>query len=71
MHKTILCYFLIYRKSGESKNPQAVTTNKAIIKLSLQCSVSDSKKSKFIKKQKTEGSLSMIGEFHILVPLVI
>ena len=52
MHKTILCYFLIYRKSGESKNPQAVTTNKAIIKLSLQCSVSDSKKSKFIKKQK-------------------
>ena len=55
MHKTILCYFLIYRKSGESKNPQAVTTNKAIIKLSLQCSVSDSKKSNLLKNKKQRG----------------
>ena len=46
----MLTYCLKYRKNTKSKNPNAVNIKNERIMLLSKCAVSDSKKSKFIKK---------------------
>ena len=53
----MLSYCLKCKKNTESKNPKAVKTKtKRIMPLS-KCAVCESKKSKFINKQKASGLL--------------
>ena len=47
----MLSYYLKCRKNTESKNPNCVKNGR--IMLLSKCSVCDSKKPKFIKKQET------------------
>ena len=49
------------RKNTESKNPKAAKTTNGRIMLLSKCTVSDSKKSKFIKEQEASGLLSSLG----------
>ena len=49
------------RKNTESKNPKAAKTKNGRIMLLSKCTVSDSKKSKFIKEQEASGLLSSLG----------
>ena len=56
--KTMLSYCLKYRKNTESKNEKVKKTKKGRIMILLTCTVNDSKKSKFIKKQEPNGLLS-------------
>ena len=54
-------YCLKCRKKTESKNPKAAKTKNGRIMLLSKCTVSDSKKSKFIKEQEASGLLSSLG----------
>ena len=54
-------YCLKCRKNTESKNPKAAKTKNGRIMLLSKCTVSDSKKSKFIKEQEASGLLSSLG----------
>ena len=49
------------RKNTESKNPKVSRTKYGRIMLLLKYAVCDSKKSKFIKRQKASGLLSSLG----------
>ena len=62
----MLSYCLKCRKSAENKNPKVVETKDGRIMLLLKWEVCDSKKSGFIKEQKTNGSLNSLG---IKIPL--
>ena len=53
----MLSYHLKCRKNTESKNPKVLRTINGRIMLSSMCLVSNSKKSKFLKKQK-------LGDYH-------
>ena len=57
----MLLYCLKCRKNKESKNPKVVRTKNGRIILLWKYVMSDSKKSKFIKKQQTSGLLSSSG----------
>ena len=48
-------YCLKYRKNTGSKNPKARRTRNKRMMLLSKCSVCNSKKSKFIRKQKAKG----------------
>ena len=51
----MLSYCLKCRKNTESKNPKVARTKNRRIMLLSNCSVCDSKKSKFIKQQEVSG----------------
>ena len=51
----MLSYCLKCRKNTESKNQKVEKTKNGRIMLLLKCTVNDSKKSKFIKKQEPSG----------------
>ena len=53
----MLSYCLKCRKNPESKNPKVAKTNKGKLIILSKCSVCDSKKSRYIKKQETRGLL--------------
>ena len=48
-------YCLKCRKNTESKNPRVLKTKYRTILLLSKCAVCDSKKSKYIKQQRTSG----------------
>ena len=54
----MLLYCMKCRKIQEVKNPNVIKTKNGRIMLLSKCAVCDSKKSKFIKKQETNGLLS-------------
>ena len=54
----MLSYCLKCRKNTESKNQKVEKTKNGRIMLLIKCTVNDSKKSKFIKKQEPSGLLS-------------
>ena len=54
----MLLYFLKCRKNTESKNPKVVRTKNGRIMILSKCSVCNSKKSKFHKKQEAKGLIS-------------
>ena len=53
----MLSYCLKCRKNPESKNLKVAKTNKGKLIILSKCSVCDSKKSRYIKKQETRGLL--------------
>ena len=53
-------YCLKCRKNTESKNPKVVKTKNGRIMLLTKCAVCDSKKSKFIKEQRTSVLVSSL-----------
>ena len=57
----MLSYSLKCRKNTESKNPKVVRTKNGRIMLLSKCSLSNSKKSKFLKEQEARGLLSSLG----------
>ena len=57
----MLSYCLKYRKNTESKNPKIARSKNGRIMLLSKCTVCDSKKSKFIKKQGPSRLLSSLG----------
>ena len=57
----MLSYCLKYRKNTESKNPKIARSKNGRIMLLSKCTVCDSKKSKFIKKQGASRLLSSLG----------
>ena len=57
----MLSFCLKRRKNTESKNPKVVRTKNGRIMLLSKCSVCNSKKSKFLKKQEPRGLLSSLG----------
>ena len=52
---------LLFKKNTESKNPKVVKTKNERIMLLSNCSVCNSKKSKFIKEQGASVLLSSLG----------
>ena len=72
----MLSYYLKCRKNAESKNPKVVKTKKKRTKLSSNCAVCDSKKSRFIKQQKFSGLWGSLGtktgldKIHIFGPIL-
>ena len=56
----MLSHRLRYRKNTESKNPKDVKTKSRRIMLLSRCARYDSKKSRFIKEQKTSGFISSV-----------
>ena len=73
----LLCYCFKRRKNTESKNTKVARTKPRKIILLLKSAVSDSKKSKFIKKQEDSGLLNTLGiktpwsEIPVVGPLLI
>ena len=57
----MLSYCLKCRKDIESKNPNVVKTKNGRIMLLSNCSVSNSKKSRFVKEQEASILLSSLG----------
>ena len=57
----MLSYCFKCRKNTQSKNPEVVKAKNGRIMLLSKCSVCDSKKSKFLKEQKTRGLLTSLG----------
>ena len=57
----MLSYCLKCRKDIESKNPNVVKTKNGRIMLLSNCSVSNSKKSRFVKEQEASRLLSSLG----------
>ena len=57
----MLSYSLKCRKNTESKNPKVARTKNGRIMLLSKCSLSNSKKSKFLKEQEARGLLSSLG----------
>ena len=57
----MLSYCLNCRKNIQSKDPEVVKTKNERIILLSKCSVSSSKKSKFLKEQEARGLLSSLG----------
>ena len=57
----MLLYCLKCRKNTESKNPKVARLKNRRIMLLSKCTVSDSKKSKFVKQQEASGFLSSLG----------
>ena len=57
----LLCYCLKCRKNTESRNPKVARTKTRKIILLSKSAVSNSKKSKFIKKQEDSGLLNTLG----------
>ena len=57
----MLLYCLKCRKNTESKNPKVARLKNRRIMLLSKCTVSDSKKSKFVKQQEASGLLSSLG----------
>ena len=54
----MLSYYLKCIKNTEGKNPKVVTTKNKRIMLLSKCSMCNSKKLKFLKKQEAKGLLS-------------
>ena len=54
-------YCLKCQKNTESKSPKVAKTKSGRIMLLSKCAVCDSKKSKFIKQQKTSRLLHSLG----------
>ena len=63
----MLSYCLKCRKNKQSKNPEAVKTKNRRIMFLSKCSVSNIKKSKFLKEQEGKRLLSSLG---IRTPLI-
>ena len=61
IYKTMLSYCLNCRKNIQSKDPEVVKTKNERIILLSKCSVSSSKKSRFLKEQEARGLLSSLG----------
>ena len=57
----MLSYCLKCRKNTESKNPKVARTKNGRMMVLAKCTVSDSKKSKFVKQQEASGLLSSLG----------
>ena len=57
----MLSYCLKCRKNTKSKNPKVARLKNRRIMLLSKCTVSDSKKSKFVKHQEASGLLSSLG----------
>ena len=60
IYETMLSFCLKCRKNTENKNPKVATTKNRRIKLLSKCSVSNTKKSKYIKEQKARELLSSL-----------
>ena len=58
--ETMLSFCLKCRKNTENKNPKVATTKNRRIILLSKCSVSNTKKSKYIKEQKARELLSSL-----------
>ena len=56
----MLSYYLKCSKNTESKNPKIARTKNGRIMILSKCAVCDSKKSKFIQQQETNGLLSSL-----------
>ena len=56
----MLSYWLKCRKNTESQNPQVVRTKNRRIMVLSKCTVCDSKRNKFIKKQEAIRILSSL-----------
>ena len=61
IYKTILSYCFKCKKNIEIQNPKFVETKNGTIMLLSQCTVCDSKKSRFMKEQEPSGLLSSLG----------
>ena len=59
-------YCLKCRKYTKNINPQVSSTGNGKIMTILKCAICNSKKSKFVNKQETNGLLSKLG---IITPL--
>ena len=59
-------YCLKCRKYTKNINPQVSSTSNGKIMILSKCAICNSKKSKFVKKQETNGLLSKLG---IITPL--
>ena len=67
----MLSYCLECRKNAESKAPNIAKTEKGKPVLLSNCSVYNSKKSRFIKEQEAKGLLCMISKILLIGPLLI
>ena len=56
----MLSYYLKCSKNTESKNPKIARTKNGRIMILSKCAVCDTKKSKFIQQQETNGLLSSL-----------
>ena len=63
----MLTYCLVCKKNTESKDAKMMKSKNGRLMLLSKCSVCDSKKSKFMKKQEAKGLLSSLG---IRTPLI-
>ena len=57
----MLSYCLKCKKNTESINPKVSATSNGKTMILSRCAICGSKKSKFIKKQKAKGLLSILG----------
>ena len=57
----MLSYCLKCKKNTESKNPKVSKTTNGKMMILSKCTISGSKKSKFIKEQQAKGLLSNLG----------